>query len=39
MIVNNNNNNKKKMTNWFVDFAISADHSIKLKETKREINT
>ena len=32
------NNREKKRTCWIGDFAVLADHSIKLKE-KREINT
>ena len=34
VIVNNNNNNKKK-TCRMVDFAVPADHRVKLKESKK----
>ena len=33
---NNNNNNKKKRTCKIVDFAVPADHRIKLKECEKK---
>ncbi len=35
IIVNNNNNNKKRSCK-IVDFAVSADHRIKLKESEKK---
>ena len=34
-IVNNNNNNNKKRISKIVDFAVSADYRIKLKESEK----
>ena len=38
MVINNNNNNKKKKRTWkIVDFAVHADHCIKLKECEKRV--
>ena len=36
LIIINNNNNKKKRTCKIVDFAVPADHRIKLKECEKK---
>ena len=36
MIINNSNNNNKKRICKIVDFAVLADHSIKLKESEKK---
>ena len=35
VVVNNNNNKKKKRTYRRVDFAVPADHRVKLKESEK----
>ena len=36
IIINNNNNNKKKRICKIVDFAVPADHRIKVKECEKK---
>ena len=37
IVNNNNNNNNKKRTCRIVDFAIPADHEVKLKESEKRV--
>ena len=36
IVINNNNNNNQKRTGKIVDFAVAADHRIKLKECEKK---
>ena len=36
LVIANNNNNKKKRTCGVVDFTVSADHRVKLKESEKK---